>query len=173
MPRKIVPFLVVAVLGAAWALCTSRGDPLAAQPASPGREKLPRLLAAKPLEEAGERDELRRLMRARYNAALEEARQRYQLFRGGTARLEQTLDAFRRLLASGVATADTGKERVEFLERYVDLTRGVARMAESIAKSGQGHGADAAQARYMYLDAQIQLMSAQRRLAGPPGVKGP
>ena len=46
MSRKVVPLLVVAALGAAWALCVPRGDPLAAQTATPGPQKMPRLLAA-------------------------------------------------------------------------------------------------------------------------------
>src|SRR5207248_8323056 len=109
MSRKVVPLLVVAALGAAWALCVPRGDPLAAQTATTGPQKLPRLLAAKPVEIPEERDELRKLMRARYNAALEEVRGRYQqYFRVGQGKLETMLDAFRRLLASGVVAADTG-----------------------------------------------------------------
>jgi hypothetical protein len=174
MSRKIVPLLVVAALGAAWALCVPRGDPLAAQPAGAGQQKLPRLLTAKPVEIMEERDEMRKLLRARYNAALEEVRGRYHQFRDGQGKLEPMFDAFRRLLASGVAAADTGKDQVEFLELYVDLTRQVAKSVDGLAKiGGQIPSADAAQARYMHLDAQIQLLHAQRRLAGPAGVKRP
>ena len=95
MSRKVVPLLVVAALGAAWALCVPRGDPLAAQTATPGPQKMPRLLAAKPVEIPEERDELRKLMRARYNAALEEVRGRYQQFMHGHGKVDPMLDAFR------------------------------------------------------------------------------
>jgi len=173
MSRQIVPVLVVAALGAAWAVCVPRGDPLAAQTAATGQQKLPRLLTAKPVEIAEERDEMRKLMRARYNAALEEVRARYQQFLHGHGKLDPMLDAFRRLLASGVVAADTGKDQVEFLEQYVDLTRQVSNNVHGQKKSGQFSSAEAAQARYMYLDAQIQLLHAQRRLAGPAGVKRP
>jgi hypothetical protein len=173
MPRKIMPRLLVAALGAAWALCAPRGDSLAAQPPGAGRPKLPRLLTAKPVEVTEERDEMRKLMRARYNAALEEVRGRYQQFLHGTGKVDSMFDAFRRLLASGVVAAESVKDQVEFLEQYVDLTRQVSGSVHGQAKSGQISSAEAAQARYMHLDAQIQLLHAQRRLAGPPGVKRP
>jgi hypothetical protein len=172
MPRKIVLLLLVAALGAAWALGAPRGR-LAAQTPGADQQKLPKLLTAKPLNITQEKDEMRGLLRARYNAALEEARGRYHQFRGGQGKLQPMLDAFRRLLASGVAAADTGKAQIEFLEQYVELTRTVTDMAQAFLKSGQASNADAAQAQYMLLDAQIQLLNAQRRLAGPPGVKRP
>jgi hypothetical protein len=173
MARKIMPLLVVAALGAAWVLCVPRGHPLAAQPAATGQKKLPRLLTAKPVGSTEERDEMRKLMRARYHAALEEVRGRYQQFLHGNGKADSMFDAFRRLLASGVVAADTGKAQVEFLEQYVDLTRQVSNMVSGQAKSGQISPAEAALARYMHLDAQIQLLHAQRRLAGPAGVKRP
>src|SRR5438067_3518715 len=107
MPPKIVPLLVEAALGAAWTLCVPRGDPLVAQPpAGAGEQKLPKLLTAKPLPITEEKDEMRKLMRARYNAALEEVRGRYQQFTHGHGKVDPMFDAFRRLLASGVVAAD-------------------------------------------------------------------
>jgi hypothetical protein len=174
MPRKIVPLLVVAALGAAWVLSVLRGDPVVAQsPTGTTPQKLPKLLAAKPVDYTEERDELRKLTRARYNAALDEVRARYQQFMHGHGKLDPMLDAFRRLLASGVVAADSVKGQVEFLEQYVDLSRQVSSMVHGQEKSGQMSMAEAAQARYMLLDAQIQLLHAQRRLAGPAGVKRP
>jgi hypothetical protein len=174
MPRKIMPLLVVVALGVAWALCVPRGDPVVAQPPSgTASQKLPKLLAAKPTEISEERDELRKLTRARYNAALDEVRARYQQFQHGNGKLDPMLDSFRRLLASGVVAADSVKGQVEFLEQYVELTRQVSGIVHGQEKSGHMSMAEAAQARYMLLDAQIQLLHAQRRLAGPAGVKRP
>ena len=175
MPRKIVPLLLLAALGAAWFVAAPRRERLSAQPAgqkSPkGQKKHPKLLTAKPLGVVGEKDELRRLMRQRYNAALEEVQGRYRQMRGGTARPDETFDAFRRLLASGVAATDTGRGLVEFLEEYVELTRDAEKTAQAFTRAGNMHQTVASQARYMVLDAEIQLLRARRRLAGPAGVK--
>jgi hypothetical protein len=164
MSPKIVRLFATAALCAAWALLALAGG-AAAQ--GKGEKKLPKLLAAKPLDTGAESDDLRQLIRARYNAALDEARGRYRQLQEGHGNLGQLFDAFRRLLAAGVAIADTGKTRLLFLEEYVDLTRAAERMAAEHAKAGQMPSVEAAQARYMRLDAEIQLLRARRLLTGP------
>src|SRR5262245_1206789 len=104
MPTKYVRLIASAALCAAWALLTLPGG-AAAQ--GKGPKKLPRLLTAKPLDTAAESDDLRQLFRARYNAALDEVRVRYHQFQSGGGNLAPLLDAYRRLLAAGVAVADT------------------------------------------------------------------
>ncbi len=167
MIRKIVPVLSVLALCAAWAFVPRPGERLSAQPAGVGQKKMPKLLTSKPLETEGEKDQMARLLRQRYNAALEEVRLRYKQFSNNTTGMEPMLDACRRLLASGATAITIGRNRIEFLESYLELTEDLAARSEQYAKSGQGHQAEAAQARYMVLDARIQLLHAQRRLAGP------
>jgi hypothetical protein len=172
MPRKLVPLLAVAALGAAWFLSDPPRERLRAQTAGPkAPKKQPKILSAKPLETDGERDEMRRLVRQRYNAALAEVRGRYQQLDQSSTRMDELFDAFRRLLASGVAATDTGRELVDFLEQYVELTLDMQRRTQAHVRAGQSNNVAAAQARYMVLDAEIQLLRARRRLAGPAGVK--
>jgi hypothetical protein len=171
MSRKLVPLLAVAALCAAWFVSAPPRERLSAQPAGPKpQKKLPKLLTTKPLDITGEKDEMRRLVRQRYNAALEEVRGRYQRLDQSFARADELFDSFRRLLASGVAATDTGRELVDFLVEYADLARDAERRTQAFVRAGQANGVAASQARYMVLDAEIQLLRARRRLAGPAGV---
>ena len=174
MLRKMVPLLMVAALCATWILIPRSEERLSAQsPAGAKQKKMPRLLAAKPLDVEAASDEMTRLLRGRYNAAVEEVRDRYQHLQASSARVESMFDALRRLLASGAAAVTTGRARIEFLEQYLELTQDVADRAEKLVKSGTASRAEAAQARYMVLDARIQVLHAQRRLAGPGGIQAP
>jgi hypothetical protein len=170
-PKPVRLFLSVALCATSALLvlpgsATTQGK----APKKPQDQKLPKLLAGKPLDTGVESDDLRQLLRARYNAALEEARLRYrQLNSGapGATSLSELLDTLRRLLVSGMAVMDVGKNRVLFLEEYVDLTRRIERTAADSVRAGVASGAAAAQARYMRLDAEIQLLRTRRLLAGP------
>ncbi len=164
MSPKTVRLLVSLALCAAWIPLTLAGSVTAQGKA---QTKLPKLLAAKPLETGAESDDLRQLIRARYNAVLEEVRGRYQQVRDGSGNLGQLLEAYRRLLAAGVAAADSGKNRLLFLEEFVELTRDAERLAASLTRAGVQRATEAAQARYLRLDAQIQLIRARKQLTGP------
>ena len=174
MLRKTVPLLLVAALGAAWILIPRSVERLSAQSSAGAKQKkLPKLLAAKPLDVEGAQDEMTRLLRERYNAAVEEVRERYRQFQTSSPNIEPMFDALRRLLASGAAAVATGRNRIDFLSQYLELTRDLAAQTEKLAKNGTASRAEAAQARYMVLDARIQVLHAQRRLAGPGGLQTP
>jgi hypothetical protein len=173
MPRKRVPLLVLAALAAAWCLTPPRSGALAAQEKSSDAKKVPALLSAKPLSTTDQKDKLRRLVRERYNLALEEVRARYRRYQDEpNSSLELIFDALHRLRVAGVEAADTGRGRIEFLQRYVELTRYIEQGVEQGVKAGGLGGAERVRARYLRVDAELQLLRAQRDLSGPKGPKG-
>jgi hypothetical protein len=172
MPRKTVPLFALAAL-AAGPLFAPRAAALGPQEKPAGQPKPPRLLAARPLSTTGQSDKLRRLVRERYNAALEEARERYRQMREVPKfDPDKAFSAFRRLLAAGVLAADTGRDRIQFLEAYLELARGFEKVLEKISGAGAEMAAERAHARYMRIDAELQLLRARRDLSGPKGAGG-
>jgi hypothetical protein len=173
MPRKIFSLFILAALGSVWVLSPPHGGTLAAQEKAAGQKKLPRLLAAKPLSTTDQKDELRRLVRERYNAALEEARERYrQLREVANTNPDTVCSAFRRLLASGVLAADTGRARLEFLQAYLELARDFEKLMDQLTGGAAAKAADRAHARYLRVDAELQLLRTRRDLSGPKGTGG-
>jgi hypothetical protein len=171
MPRKIV-YRFATLLCVLAILPGLPGGALGQGPKPKNGLKLPKLLTTRPLDPAGESDEIRRLLRARYNAVLEEVRGRWQQFQTGSSKLDPLLESLRRLRSSGVEVEAIGRNRLQFLEDYVAMTRQVEDLVQRAVKAGQLASADAAQARYMRLDAEVELLRARLELAGPKGTPG-
>ena len=92
--------------------------------------EFPALLSAKPLEEDPGDDALRKLLKARYNAALEEARWEYWFHKwapgAGVAMAddqEQGYGPWQRVLQAGLEVFDKPAEKVALLEGYLELVR--------------------------------------------------
>src|SRR5262245_35163951 len=64
-------------------------------------EKLPDLLKAKPLKVDPKDDDLRKLLKERYNAVVDEIKSLYEMFLAGRGTVEQFADAGKRLVQSG------------------------------------------------------------------------
>jgi hypothetical protein len=175
MPRKLSPLLILTALGAVGPLAGPWAGPLAAQEKGAGEKKLPRLLAAKPLPTLDQKDELARLSRERYNAVLEEVRERYGRLREvPNTGLDALFDSIRRLRAAGVLAADTGRARLEFLQAYLELVRELEKVIDNMRTAGAATvlRAEMARARYMRIDAELQLLRLRRDLSGPKGKGG-
>jgi hypothetical protein len=123
--------------------------------------KLPALLTAKPLKEDPKDDELRKLLKARYNAAVDEVATLYKMYLAGRGNIDGFIDAGQRLVKAGLELHDKPADKIALLTQFVEL----AREAEKIAEARMGFSGTAAEfyrVRYQRLDAEIQLLRAKR-----------
>jgi hypothetical protein len=136
----------------------------AQEPHAPPQEKLPVLLASPPAKEDRADDELRKLLKARYNAALAEAKHHYEYERIGRDRAYDQDDQYgrwRRLVRAGLALCGGPAERAALLARYVDLTRQVEQLEQARHAAGRIHDYILHRARYERLDAEVRLHRAK------------
>jgi hypothetical protein len=143
-------------------LCCALGVP---SPAAEPEEKEPALLKAKPLEPAKGDDELRKLQKERYNAALKEVQLRYEYVKAGKAlALDVIADASRRLLDAELDLAEKPADRVAVYEKQLEFAKDVEKIIEARAAAGfrDFSAADVEQARYARLTAEVNLLRAKK-----------
>jgi hypothetical protein len=146
----------VVLAGPAW----SAGQ----QPRGPD-EKVP-IRLGQPLRIDPKDDAVRKLLKERYNEALAEARARHALILAGKTLVDETFDAFQRFVNAGLEVADTPAARVALLKQYVELAKEVERIVSERVQAGQVQRADLHRARYIRLDAELQLLRAQAKAKG-------
>jgi hypothetical protein len=155
---------VLAVLAWAWAVPS-----FAAPPAEP-EETLPALLKAEPLKTAPGDDELRKLQKERYNAALKELHLRNELIAAGKdTPLDGIYDAAGRLLDAELDLAQTPAERVAVRQKQLGLSKEVEATTKHFSEAGNSKvsPADVEKARYARLTAEIKLLRAKKDLPTP------
>ena len=98
---------------------------LAAQPTGKAPTEFPAeppLLTAKPLEGTPNDDDLRKLLKALYNERLAQTSRHYRNLRGGiNLNTEALVDSARRLLSAGLEIHQGPKEKIDFVERMLEL----------------------------------------------------
>jgi hypothetical protein len=141
---------------------------LKGQPPDRPQEKLPSILKAKPLPAAAGDDELRNLLKARYNEALAEVQGRYEGLAVTPAPLASVFEPAQRLRAAGLEVSDRPADQIALLTQVLDLARLLERRAEAEFKSGQGAPIDLHRARYFRLDTEIQLLRAKGKANAVP-----
>jgi hypothetical protein len=126
--------------------------------------KLPALLTSKPIREDPVDDELRKLLKARYNLVFAEMQKIYRAWRMGLERVDVVTELAQQLVESGLELTDKPAERVAFLAQFV----GLMREAEEIAKEEYNHGMashyQVYRLRYRRLQAEILLLRAKREV---------
>jgi hypothetical protein len=141
---------------------------------SGAEDKLPAVLTDKPIVAGDEADPLRKLLVARYNAALTEVQKRYHAafnVSKATLDIEGLGRAAERLLRAGVELSSAPDERVKVHERHVELARHLEKLAEAADRAGVSKNAtDVEVARYYRSDAEIGLLRAKEE-ANPPKKK--
>ena len=117
--------------------------------------------AAAPDDEADD-EELRTLMKERYEAAWVEMEARIPLYAAGRVALDDTCDAIRRFSTAGLAVARTPAYRVQVCERAFENARAV----EDTVKLKFDSGVEPVQAMklatYTRLDMEIKLHKARQ-----------
>jgi len=155
-PYTIFLVLLVFVVGS-----SGRGFLVQADPEG----KMPRILTAKPIKTAENDDELRKLLIARYNAAVAEMQARYQQYQNDPS---VTGEAFygvaRRLGEAGMELRDKPADQVSMCEELLELQKYFVKHAEAKFEAGLIGRADLERARYQRIDAEIHLLRAQRKV---------
>jgi hypothetical protein len=143
--------------------------PQTEKPPDRPKVKLPALLSAKPLKDDPKDDELRKLLKARYNEALAEARDFYEfedLANHNAIEWYPTAnDRYRmlqRVVQAGLDVCETPARKVALLTQFLEVTRGLEDRTQERYKFGRCRLGDVKRARYERLDAQIRLLRAKR-----------
>jgi len=127
-------------------------------------EKAPAFLKAEPLKiEAGD-DELTKLLKERYNAAVAELQARNKALESGNGTVEDIFGAARKVLRSELALSDKPADRIAVREKYLELERAAERIATTRFQAGKLGDDDLAAVRYLRLDAEVQLLKAKGKV---------
>jgi hypothetical protein len=130
-------------------------------------DKLPAVMSAEQLKiDAGD-DELRKLLKERYNAAVAEMRARYRQLESGGGTLEDVFGAARKVLRSELALSDKPANRIAVRAKYLELEQAAEKVATTRHQAGKLSDAELAAARYLRLDAEIKLLQAKKAKPAP------
>jgi hypothetical protein len=147
-----------APLALAWFLVLA-GTPALAQEADKG----PPALRAKPLEPAAGDSKLTRLLKERYNAALEDLQASVQLAWQGRQVFGFLLEAQTRCLEAGLELKDRRAERIALLKDHLELAKRVEQEINKRFQDGRVSVQDRARGRYLRLNVEIRLLREQQK----------
>jgi hypothetical protein len=127
-------------------------------PQDPGRVFDP--VRAKPLPAEAKDDQLRKLLKDRYNEALGEVKDLYEVIRAGKAIALLLPPASQRLTHADLELSDKPADKVVVLRRYLNLTKASEKLFQVKFEIGTSPILDLCRARYYRIDAEIQLLRA-------------
>jgi len=122
---------------------------------------VPEVLPIKPVEIGQSEDELRRLLKKRYNAVAAELRDLYALYKGGRAPLANVCQAIEKFADAGSELAETTVARISALESARDGARAVETITQQKQLEGLEPNHALEHARVCRLDIEIQLLRAR------------
>lgn len=140
--------------------------PLQAQPTG-AEQRLPAILTAKPLKPEPGDDELRKLLKDRYNAAATELHERYADWLVGRLMNNTLTDCAQRLLTAGLELSDKSADQVALLTDFVALAKEAEKLTQAHFDSGRRGRGDLEQIRYFRMDAEIRLLRAKAKQKVP------
>lgn len=119
------------------------GSAITQEPQSQQKEqvpevKLPALLSTEPVKQDPKDDELRKLLKARYNEAVAEMKARFTEFQAGKTTIDSMRGPSQRLVEAGLELNDGPKDRVKLLERLLEVAKEVERINQDLC--GERHG---------------------------------
>jgi hypothetical protein len=100
---------------------------------------------------------LLRLKKERFNAALNEAKARFDLYKRGLTRVPELIEVGERLFASEVDLYDKPEEKAQVLQRHLDVYLEAEANLEKQVKEGMATQADLEQLRYNKVSVEIDL----------------
>src|SRR5262249_34725726 len=109
-------------------------------------------------------DELRKLLKERYNTACTQLRALRQLVDAGRLTVNALIDIDQPLVASALELADSPEKKQQVLEDYVELTKLMEQIIEAKFLAGALGWYDYQSFRGHRLDAEIQLARFKRNL---------
>jgi hypothetical protein len=104
---------------------------------------------------------LLRLKKERFNAVLKEAKARFDLYDRGLTRLPELIDVGERLFSAEVDLYDQPEQKVQVLQRHLDVYVEAEANLEQQVKDGLATPADLERVRYNKLSVEIDLFKAK------------
>src|SRR5262249_20172181 len=135
--------------------------PTTGQPPASPEEKLPAILTPEPMKAAPGDDELRKLLIARYNAAVAEMQARYREFLAGRSSLDSMIEPARHLMDSQLEVTEKPADQIAVREKYLELMKGFEKLQQARFEAARIPTSEVESARYLRLDAEVQLLKAK------------
>jgi len=104
---------------------------------------------------------LLRLKKERFNAALQEAKARFDLYDRGLTRLPELIEVGERLFSAELDLYDQPEQKVQVLQRHLDVYVEAEANLEQQVKDGLATQADLQRVRYNKLSVEIELFKAK------------
>jgi hypothetical protein len=158
-------FRVVTACAIALLLAAYCATPAPTQAPGGSEAELPALLKAEPVKADPQDDDLRKLLKERYNEAVAEMSERSRQMRAGSTTFDSCFVAAQRLVPAGLELSEKPADQVALLEKYVALAKQYERLLEDRLERGiRGFSkAELHQVKYARADAEIQLLRAKER----------
>src|SRR6516225_1422630 len=121
--------------------------------------KVMEVLDSPPLELKDDDTELVRLKKQRFNAALNEAKARFDLYKRGLTKLPDMIEVGQRLFTAEVDLYDKPEDRARVLQRHLDVYNEAEGNLERHVKEGLATQADLEQLRYNKASLEIELLN--------------
>jgi hypothetical protein len=127
--------------------------------------KVMEVLSAPSLELKDDDSQLLRLKKERFNAALNEAKARFDLYKRGLTKLPDLIEVGQRLFSAEVALYDKPEDRVRVLQQHLDVYSEAEGNLERHVKQGLATQADLEQLRYNKASVEIDLLTTKNTIS--------
>jgi hypothetical protein len=127
--------------------------------------KVMEVLDSPPLELKDDDTELVRLKKQRFNAALNEAKARFDLYKRGLTKLPDMIEVGQRLFTAEVDLYDKPEDRARVLQRHLDVYNEAEGNLEKHVKEGLATQADLEQLRYDKTTLEIELLNTKNSIS--------
>ena len=143
-----------------WVSCFQAG--VFAQQAIKLSPKVMAVVNAPPVELKDDDPPLLRLKKERFNAALNETKARFDLYKRGLTRIPELIEVGERLFAAEVDLYDKPEEKAQVLQRQLDVYTEAEGNLEKQVKQGLATQADLERLRYNKLSVEIDLFNVKK-----------
>jgi hypothetical protein len=127
--------------------------------------KVMEVLNSLTLELKDDDTELVRLKKQRFNAALNEAKARFDLYKRGLTKLPDMIEVGQRLFTAEVDLYDKPEDRARVLQRHLDIYNEAEANLERHVKEGLATPADLEQLRYDKATLEIELLNTKNSIS--------
>jgi len=122
------------------------------------------ILKAKPVEPSKNDDELKKLLKARYNTAVRLLRAAYDRVESGRDTPESLFQPFRLVHDAGIELYDKLADQIAMRELYLEIAKEVEKFTETRFQDQRISVMELESVRYQRLTAEIELIRAKKKL---------
>jgi hypothetical protein len=146
---------------------------LKAQQARKFSPKVMEVLNSPTLELKDDDSALLRLKKERFNAALKEAKARFDMYKRGLTRLPDLIEVGERLFRAEVDLYDKPEEKTQVLQRHLEIYNEAEANLEKQVKENLATQADLERLRYNKASVEIELLNTENSEARPGATPQP